>query len=362
MSKRTPLYPLFASKGASFTTRGDWEIPDAFSAWEDEYRAGHQSAILSDHGYRRRLQVRGRDRLGFLHNMLSNDIKSLENGTGSRAAFLSQKGKILADLIVYRLESTVLLETDPECVDSLVDGLSRYIVSEDVQIDDVSDQEAQIALDGPRASEHLSMLQNQPSHEMLPYTIIQTNIEGVPVRLSAARHGPGPGFDLAVPVGEASALVEHILSEGEAVDLRLAGFRCVDTHRVEAGMPRFGVDMDESHLLLETSQDDRVSFSKGCYVGHEYVARLAHRGHLNRKLVGMELEGASIPSHGNEITGDGRTVGQVTSAVYSPTIGRPIALGYVNRDFFEPGTAVSIRHEGKAIPARVAAIPFVESR
>jgi folate-binding protein YgfZ len=362
MSRRSTLHPFFASRGASFTTRGDWEIPEAFTAWEDEYRAGYQSAILSDQSYRRRVHVRGRDRIGFLHNMLSNDIKSLEIGTGSRAAFLSQKGKIVADVIAYRLEDTVLLEADPECVHKLVDGLSRYILSEDVRLDDVSDQEAQLALDGPRASELLSMLQGQPFHEMAHYSVAQIHVKSVPVRLSVVRHGPNPGFDLAVPVGHAVALAEQILSTGEAVDTRPAGFQCVEAQRIEAGMPRFGVDMDASHLLLETSQDDRVSFTKGCFIGHEFVARLAHRGRLNRKLVGMKLEGRSVPSYGDEIIGKGHTVGRVTSAAFSPTIGRPIALGYVHRDFFEPGTEVSIRHQGEAIPARVAALPFVESR
>jgi aminomethyltransferase len=127
-------------------------------------------------------------------------------------------------------------------------------------------------------------------------------------------------------------------------------------------MPRYGVDMDESHLLLETSQDDRVSFDKGCYIGQEYVARLAHRGRLNRKLVGMKLEGMSVPSPGSEVIGEGRHAGQVTSATFSPAIGRPIALGYVHRDFFDPGTEVSIRHEGEGTPARVTKLPFINSR
>jgi aminomethyltransferase len=244
----------------------------------------------------------------------------------------------------------------------LVDGLSRYIVSEDVQLDDVSGHEVQISLEGPRASELLSMLPSRPLPEMAPYTFIQTTIDDVPVRLSAVRHGPGPGFDLAVPAADAVALVEQTLSVGEAVGLRLAGFRSVDTRRIEAGMPRYGIDMDESHLLLETNQDDRVSFDKGCYIGQEYVARLVHRGHLNRKLVGMKLEGMNVPSPGNEVIGDGRQVGQVTSAAYSPAIGSPISLGYVHRDFFEPGTEVSIRHEGENTPARVASLPFVDSR
>ena len=116
MPKRSPLHPLFVSRGASFTTRGDWEIPEAVTGWEDEYRAATESAILSDRTCNGCVRVTGRDRLGFLHNMLSNDIKSLAAGAGSRAAFLSQKGKLVADMIVYCREDSVLLEMEPECV------------------------------------------------------------------------------------------------------------------------------------------------------------------------------------------------------------------------------------------------------
>jgi folate-binding protein YgfZ len=356
------LHSYFVSRGASFTTRGDWEVAETFSGWEDEYRAANQAVILADRSYRGRVRVRGQDRVGFLHNMLSNDIKSLAPGAGLRAAFLSQKGKLNADMIVYRREDSILLEMEPECVIRFTESLSRYIVSEDVVLDDVSGQGVLLSLEGPRAPDLLASLLDQPLPELAPFHFMQNGVDDIPVRLSAVRHGPGPGFDLAVPTDQASVLVERIVSEGERFGMRLAGARTLDTRRIEAGIPRFGIDMDESHLLLETGLEDRVSFNKGCYIGQEYVARLAHRGHLNRKLVGMKINGASVPSPGDDIIGEGRYLGQVTSATHSPALGHPIALGYVQRDFFDPGTEVFIRHEGTDTPARVANLPFIYSQ
>lgn len=356
------MHPYFVSQGASFTTRGDWEVPESFSGWEAEYRAANEAVIVSDRSYRGRVRVQGHDRARFLHSMLSNDIETLSTGAGLRAAFLSQKGKLIADMIVYRREDSILLEMEPERVGRFVETLSRYIVSEDVELKDVSGHDVLISIEGPRASTFLSSLLDQPLPKLAPYHFMQNVIDDVPIRLSAVRHGPGPAFDLVVPTDCSIALMKRTIAAGQSVGMRLAGSRTLETRRIEAGIARFGVDMDESHLLLETGMDDAVSFNKGCYIGQEYVARLAHRGHLNRKLVGMKLEGESIPSHGDHIIGDGRHVGQVTSSTHSPTLGRPIALGYVHRDFFEPGREVSVRVGDRVSPARVANLPFFNPR
>lgn len=134
----------------------------------------------------------------------------------------------------------------------------------------------------------------------------------------------------------------------------------MDTRRIEIGEPLFGVDMDDSHLLLEAGLLSAVSFNKGCYIGQEYVARLAHRGHLNRKLVGLKLTETVVPEHNEEIVSDDRSIGRVTSATLSPALGCPIALGYVHRDFFDAGTAVTIKNSSGDLGAVVTDLPFLE--
>jgi aminomethyltransferase len=239
-------------------------------------------------------------------------------------------------------------------------ALSRYIVSEDVQLEDVSDREALISVEGPRASELLSKLAGEPLPELPPYHFTHTSIGETPIRVGAARHGPGPGFDVAIAVDRAVPVLEKILDAGNDVGLRIAGHSTQNTRRIEAGIPLFGVDMNESHLLLEVDLKNAVSFNKGCYLGQEYVARLAHQGHLNKKLVGLKIGSAYIPLQGDEILGEGQPVGQVTSATFSPALDYPIALGYVHRRFFERGTTVFVKSENEQISARVAKLPFID--
>lgn len=358
--KQSPFNSLFVSRGASFTVRGDWEIPDVFTDLDDEYLAAREAVIAVDRSHRGQVQVKGADRVSFLNNMLSNDVKSLAAGSGMQAALLSQKGKLVSDMIVYRLEESLLLEMEPEQIGPVMKALTRYIVSEDVKLEDVSEREAVISLEGPRASELLSKLVEGSLPELPLYHFIHAGIQETPVQVSAARHGPGPGFDVSLAADRAVALLDRILDAGADVGLRMAGHSTQNTRRIEAGIPVFGVDMNESHLLMETGLENAVSFNKGCYLGQEYVARLAHRGHLNRKLVGLKISSAYIPSPGNEILGEGQPVGQVTSATFSPALDYPIALGYVQRQFFEPGTTVSIKSENEQISARVAKLPFID--
>ena len=128
--------------------------------------------------------------------------------------------------------------------------------------------------------------------------------------------------------------------------------------RIEAGIPRYGIDMDADTLLLETCLDHAVSFTKGCYLGQETVERIHSRGHVNRRLVGLKAEGDVVPDARDTVLGADRAIGRVTSAAASPRLGCPIALGYVHRDYMEPGSRVTIGHGDLTIPATVNSLPF----
>lgn len=360
LPKQSPLHDFFVSRGATFATRGEWETPEVFSSWEEEYQAAREAVAVGERSYRGRIRIKGSDRVRFLQNMLSNDVQSLAVGDGQYAAFLSRKGKLISDMFVFQHEDAVLLEMEPSPVARLSETLSRYIVSEDVDLENVSQQEALVAVAGPRSSELLSRLTDDTVPELAPFHFTSARVGDTPIQVSAVRHGPGPGFDVTIPADHATSVLERLMDVGQSMDVRLAGHRAMDTRRIESGMPLFGIDMNESHLLLEADMKDAVSFKKGCYIGQEYVARLAHRGHLNRKLVGLRLDAVTVPDAGDDIIGEGRYAGQVTSATSSPALGHAIALGYVHRDFFEPGASVSIRNESGDLPAEVVERPFIE--
>ena len=366
-SKPSAIRDALAAAGARFAVHRGNEVPDEFSGVDDEYRAACEAAVVGDRSYRAHLRVTGNDRVSFLQNMLTNDLKSLEPGDGLHAALLTRLGKLVSDLFVYQLDDAILLEMEPGALTPVTEALSHYIISEDVDLRDTSDDEARLSLQGPRSSELLSQVLDQGLTELAPFHFLQTTLAGRKARVSATPHGPGQSFDIAVAPKDTAWLLNKLLAAGDPLGLRPAGWQALEIRRIEAGIPLFGVDMDESHFPLEAGLDEAISFTKGCYLGQEYVVRLAHRGHLNRKLVGIQVSDSRVPRSGDAIfespsdAGQNGQVGQVTSGAFSASLGRPIALGYVKRNSFAPGTPLSIHIEDQVFSAQVTDLPFVGS-
>ena len=150
-----------------------------------------------------------------------------------------------------------------------------------------------------------------------------------------------------------------LLSSGEELGVTPVGMDAMNTLRVEAGIPAYGVDMDESNIPIEAGLWDALDFEKGCYVGQEVVARIKWRGHVNWHLLGLLLDGDTVPKPGDEIFSGERKIGRVTSGVFSPSLGKPIALGYLRREFKEPGTKVTVKTDEKnALNGVISDIPF----
>lgn len=356
--ERSPLHDTFASHGARFHARGDRLVPDSVLGFEMEYRAAADSLAIGDGQARCRLRVTGQDHLTFLQNMVSNDVKALEPGSGAPATLLNRKGKLLADLIMYRQEDGILLDLEHDRIETVAHELSRYIISEDVHLENLSTLEATIVLQGPLSLDLLSEMADSSISLAEPYRFSETTVGTSAVRASNVRHGPAMGVDLSVNPREAASIVERLLERGQSRGAMLAGEQALEARRIEAGIPRFGVDMDESHFPLEAGLEAALSFTKGCYIGQEYVARMAHRGHVNKKLRGLRILGERVPPSGEEIKAGERSIGHVTSAALSPDVGGSIALGYVHRDFMEPETEVLLATTGER--AKVTPLPFIE--
>ncbi len=381
-SKPSTLRTLFAAAGARFATRRGREVPEEFAGVGDEYRASRESVVVADRSYRARMRVTGKDRVSFLQNMLTNDVKALEPGQGIPAVLLTRKGTLISDLIVYQLGDVILLEMEPEGLAPALESFSHYLVSEDVTLGDASDEEALFSVEGPRASTLLAQLLGDRTEDQFAkletFHFIEASHGELDIRVSAARHGPGPAFDLAVPARGAAEFLDILLDAGRPLGLQLAGWQVQEIRRIEAGIPLLGTDMDASHLPLEAGLDHAISFNKGCYIGQEYVVRLAHRGHVNRKLTGLTLAGRTVPQAGDPIHASGgpsqadqagqsrqaeqaeQAVGRVTSAAFSPSLNQPIAMGYVQSAFLATNTALSIRNGENALEARVTALPFID--
>jgi folate-binding protein YgfZ len=326
-----------------------------------EYDAARHAVALFDRSALGKVSVTGRDRLAFLQGMLTNDVKALAPGQGAPAAFLDAHGKVMALLVVYVAADRALIELPPQMTAKTLETLDHFLISEKAEFEPVDDAFAILSLQGPRARGLLEGLVGV-ALDLAPYAHAEVTMGGAPVRVINRAEGPAPGFHCWVPAEHAESLRGAVLAAG-AVS---AGADTLEILRVEAGQPWYPQDVDASVILPETRLESLVSYTKGCYIGQETVARVKYRGHVNRALSGLVIEGERVPEPGSRVVaedtragGQGGDIGRVTSAVRSIALGRPIALGYVRREHLEPGTAVTVVDGAGAQPARVSALPFL---
>ena len=285
---------------------------------EQGYRALRHGAAWIDLGARGRIAVRGRDRARLLHAITSNEVKKMTPGTGCYAFLLNPQGRIQADLCLFCFEDRFLIDTEPELREKVPLHIRKYIIADQVELEDVSAQTAAIGLEGPAAASILAAC-------------------GAPVPAGDYAHLPWddaivaavtvtgqPGVHVFCPAEKAAAVVRQFEAAG-AVAATEDEVRLV---RIENGKPRYGDDIRETTLPQEAQQMHAVSFNKGCYLGQEIVERIRAQGRVNRKLTRVVLPGTDVPAPGTKTTIDGAEA-EVTSAVLSPTSGEIVALAYV---------------------------------
>ncbi len=281
----------------------------------DALRGGAACIDLSARG---RIVARGRDRARFLHNLTSNEVKKLVPGAGCYAFLLTPQGRIQADLLLFCFADHFLIETEPELREKVPAHLRRYIVADQVELEDVTARTAEIGLEGPAAAALLAALgAPAPSADFAHSPWEEAEVA------NAGLTGQ-PGFRVFCPLEAAPGLIARFESAGA----RPAAPQDVRLVRIENGKPRYGEDILETSLPQETQQMHAVSFTKGCYIGQEIVERIRARGHVNRKLRRVDLPGAEPAAPGARVQVDGKEA-EITSSVYSPREGKTIALAYV---------------------------------
>jgi glycine cleavage system T protein len=359
--KHSPLYDIHRTLHATFVEVAGWEIPDHYGDPIAEHNAVRTGVGLIDLSHRGVLRITGPDRVTFLHNLVTNDIRSLSPGTGCYAAILTPKGRIIADMRVYVLQDALLLDTEPELPEKLSTTLDRYLIADDAVLENVTGQIGALGVYGPHSSTFVGALFGIELLEK-EHHVVLCDFRGATLLIVRNEITGEVGYDLSAPVETLPGLWETLYERGGAMNIRPVGHHALNTLRIEAGIPRYGVDMGEEVIALEARLEQRaVSFTKGCYIGQEVVARATYRGHVNRLLSGLQVEGETVPSKGDKVFADDREVGHITSAILSPTCNRPVALAYLRREVSDPGSRLSITVEGTAIPAEVVTLPFYKS-
>ena len=329
----------------------------------EQYRVLRAGAGVISRPDRGLLRLAGADRLGFLQGVLTNDVATLQAGQGRYAALLTANGRMIADMRVLEMGDSTLLDVAADQAASLRERFDLSIFTEDVQVADETARFRQLGVHGPQAATIVAAAMQVPGGAAalaaLPMDANQP-LDGV----TAIRSGDFgvTGFDLLVPVDAAETLTSALLNAGAViVDAAVA-----EVARIESGRPKFGADMDADTIPLEAGIEGRaISLTKGCYVGQEIIIRMLHRGQgrVAKRLVGLILDpAASVPARGDAIKAGERQVGSVTSATRSPALDRPIAIGYVHRDFTEPGKEVAIVGASGPQTATVSGLPFARSR
>ncbi len=327
-------------------------LPRTFTTLAAECRAVRHQVGLLDGRNRRLLSLVGGDRTTFLQGMISNDVAQLAAGRGTYAALLTVQGKLVCDLYVYVLDDRVLLDVPSARQDAVRAALERYIIADDVEFEDL-DIEPLLALEGPRAAALLAEVAQARVDDLLQYAHREIVLYGQRLRCVAVAQTGERGFRLCGNPHAVADLWQRLTAAGATP----VGLDALDVLRLEAGIPWYGPDMDEDTLVMEIGIEEALSFSKGCYLGQEVVERVAARGHVNRKLCGLDVASSTLPPAGTTLSRDGEEVGAITSAAWSPVLGRIIALGYVHRSAFTPATELKARVGAEEISVTVTERP-----
>ena len=405
------LHELHRSLDARFAEINGMEVVDHYGDPLAEHAALRDAVGVLDLSFRSRLCLTGADRQKFLNGQVTNNVKDLKVGEGCYAALVNAKGKLQSDLNIYVLENEILLDFEPGYSAAVAERLEKYVIADDVNVVDVAPDYGLLSVQGAKAVEVLTALEiqvadrqptpdpsqppsrrsgavarreggegNQPTAGSAQLTAIgMPGFAQMPTRsmnlvcvksttlgdlywVNLARLGTR-GFDLYLPTASLGAVTEKLLHAGKAVGGRACGWQALETARIEAGIPRFGVDMDETNLAPETSIEARaISYSKGCYIGQEVIARIRTYGQVAKSLHGLRFADSTkvLPKLGDKLYLGEKEIGYITSATASPALKSNIGLAYVRREHKEIGTELVVRTDSADLPARIVPLPFIQ--
>ena len=284
-----------------------------------------ESSAWLDLSARGKIRVTGEDRARLLHAMTTQDVQALTPGQGCYAFFLNAQGRILGDVNIFCREDSFLLDTEPETRQKLYDHIDRYIIADDVTLEDVTGEMSTIAIEGPRSAAVLERL-GAP----LPEADFATLSWGGSIVARVSSTGARGYSIFMLPTKKAEIIAALNIPEATAEEAR--------TVRIEHGKPRYGEEITERYLVQETAQLNAVSFSKGCYLGQEIVERVRSRAQIHRVLRRLAIDATEPPPAGTKLKSGDADSAEIASAVYSPMLEKVAALAYVRTQFAEPGT------------------------
>lgn len=314
-------------------------VAGVFSDLGREYRAARESVALLDTNWHAILTLAGRDRVKYLHNVSSNDIKSLPEGRGTLALLLNPQGRILAEIEVYALPEKLLLLSHASLREGTIATIKKYILGSQVEVEDLTEKMGSLAVEGPRAPEVVAQACGVSIAELPQLSAREVVIGEAPCYLLGRSHFGAPGAEFVAPREGLPALWRKLLAAVRAQGGEPMGMSAFHALRLQADLPWFPADFNDAMIPHEAAvENTHISFTKGCYTGQEIVERVRSRGHVNRKRVSLKFSTSTPPLPGTKLRAGNAEVGFVTSAALSPAAGAAIGMGYVRREQFAPGS------------------------
>lgn len=342
MPIQTPLREVHKAAGATLGEYFGCELPARFTNPREEYSFAKNTAAVADKNYRAFFKFMGPDRVRYLNAVLTNNIRDLQPGQGIPSLLLNPQGHILAELDTYAMAGHLLVGTYAMIRERTAATLDKFIIMDDVALEDVTEQFGVVSIEGPVSAKIISALGGPPLELMSELSHIETQIAGISCRLVRRSPGGIPGAEFIVPRDLLPKLWQALVDGARANGGGPIGYDALSAVRLEAGIPWFGYDFDETNIPHEAGlETSHISYTKGCYTGQEIVERVRSRGHVNRRRVGVTFSGETIPAAKTPLLAGGAEVGFVTRAAFSYALERPIGMAYIRREHNSVGSKLT---------------------
>lgn len=327
--------------------------------WMREYKFVVESAGLFKREDRALVKLIGNDRVRWLQGMVTNDVKALQPAQWMPASVLSIKGRVLADLLVIHCGDEIWMEMDADSKESTLATLQKYIIRDDVKLEAVSPTHEIYTLLGPKAGEALQEAFSINVEMFSAGSLYKAQLGATAVHFLSRDDLFNPSFELYFPKEIAAQAEKALLEKTQAV--QMISKQTFEIFRIQAGIPQYGVDISEENLVLEIPYLEKgISYTKGCYIGQEPLARLHGRGgNVSKRLMGLVIQNdlQALPRD-CVVQISEKEVGKTRSSCYSPKLNATLALAFIHRDAFEPGTELTVLCNQQHFPAKVVALPL----
>jgi folate-binding protein YgfZ len=343
MAIETPLKSEHEKLGAKFAAYFGCELPANYGDVQREYKFARESVALIDKNYRCVLSFAGADRVRYLNAVLTGNIRDLTAGHGDISLLLNPQGRILAEVGTLALGDRFLVISHAIIRERLVETFDKFIIMDDVTMEDWTDKFGTLALEGPKTSEFVRELCGMDLNAVEDFTSVEKTIAGISCRVIRTSAGEIAGAEFLAPRENLSALWNLLLDASRKHGGGPAGYEALNILRLEENIPWYGVDFDENQIPHQAAlESTHISYTKGCYTGQEIVERVRSRGQIQRRRVMLRFSGDAVPRAGEPLfaadSDNAAEIGFVTRAAKSPKFGAVIGMGYVRREQMDPGS------------------------